>query len=200
MNRIIPYFILSAFIIAFVFGYTVWAIIFAFAFFFDLANTYSNVKNKVIYATQYRITLAQMFFWNRMVKNRIGFFFDLKDIELNGEMTLGGIYFSHNYIALRYEFDEDQQPYFSLCTISDIDGVEYIGKPYHLTKDIRYVSLHFSHQLVQTVMGPRWFIMYWVITDAGEKILYGKIQTKKSRWTIILPDKMNTGLTMEIHA
>lgn len=200
MNRIIPYIILSAFIIAFIFGYTVWAIIIAFAFFFDLANTYSNVKNKVIHVCSFRFTLAKLFFWNRIVKQRIGFFFDLKDIELNGEMTLGGIYFSHNYIALRYEFDEDQQPYFSLCTISDIDGVEYIGKPYHLTKDIRYVSLHFSHQLVQTVMGPRWFIMYWVITDAGEKILYGKVQTKKSRWTIILPDKMNTGLTMEIHA
>ena len=202
MNRIIPYLILLATILAFVFSAKTLGIFLAIAFVLAVANSYSDVRNRhtEFRGYSFRYMMAKLFFWNRIVHGRVSFYFDLKNLEYEEGFTLGGISFGNDYVSLCYDYDQEEDKFCVLYSISEIKNVYHRGLDYHLPRDVRYISMHFSHQQVQTTEGKKWVIVYWIMTEHGEKIINGKIVSNKKRWNIMLPDNSEVGLKVEINA
>jgi hypothetical protein len=202
MNRIIPFIILLAIILAFVFSAKMLGTVLIILLLMSIANAYSDIKNRTtvfgVYSVRY--IMAKLFFWNRIVNGRVSFYFDLANLDYEKEFILGGISFGTDFVSLCYDYDEDEEDYCEIYSISNIKNVVHKGLDYHLPRSIRYVSMHFSHQQVLTTEGKKWVIVYWVMTDNGEKIINGKIVSDKKKWTIILPDRSEVGLKVEINA
>lgn len=202
MNRIIPYIILLATILAFVFSAKILGVFLSIAFVFAVANAYSDVRNRMneFRGYSFRYMLAKLFFWNRIVNGRVSFYFDLAKLENEEKFTLGGISFGNDFVSLCYDYDEDEDQFCVVYSISEVKNVYHKGLDYHLPRTIRYISMHFSHQQVQTTEGKKWVIVYWIMTQDGEKIINGKIVSNKKRWTILLPDNSEAGVKVEINA
>lgn len=199
MNKLFPWIILFAMIIAFIFSaYTLIAYL-GIAAILGVINWYSDIRNKTVCLSEMsmRYILAKLFFWNRIVSKRISFYFDVSNLD-EETLILGGIKFGKDFISMQYKSDEDD--YFSVNSVSEVKGILHAGADYHLPKSVKAISLHFSYQYVNAVGGGKWFIVYWAMADHGDKIIHGKIQTDKKHWSIILPDRTESELNIEVHA
>ncbi len=197
MNKLLPYIVLFAMIIAFVFSaYTLIGYLLI-VFVIALANSYSDVRNKVITVSglSIRYMLAKLFFWNRMVSKRVSFYFDVTNIGEVSNCNLGGIKFGNDSVILQYN---DMDRGYSVNAMSDFNGVIQKGDCFIL-KDTK-ISIHFSYQYANTMNGLKWFITYWAMNSSGEKMLHGKLMTHIKKWEIILPDIPDNKLIVEIHA